>query len=129
MRVSIVVALAIGALGNLLGAGIAGVDPVWDISLSQALTLIVLANVLDLMFGFMLGVLIRNSPGAVVAYFVYDFVLPALTVLLAEPTSWWADSSPGWTSTSPRAPVRRRLTGTEWAHLAVVRHRSGSCSR
>ena len=62
---SIVVALGIGALGNLLGAAVAGVDPVWDISLNQALS-IVLANVLGLLFGFMLGVLIRNSPGALV---------------------------------------------------------------
>ena len=57
--VAIGVALAIGALGNLVGAGIAGVDPVWDISLNQAVTL-VFANVLNLMIGFMLGVLIRN---------------------------------------------------------------------
>ncbi len=35
-----------------------------------------LGNVLGMLFGFMLGVLIRNSAGAIVAYFVYTFVLP-----------------------------------------------------
>ena len=77
----------------MVGAAIAGVDPVWDISLNQALSL-VFANVLHLMIGFMLGVLIRNSPGAIVGYFVYDFVLPTLTMLLAELNSWWADLQP-----------------------------------
>ena len=117
--VSISVALAIGAVGNLIGAGIAGVDPVWDISLSQALTL-TFANVMNLMIGFMLGVLIRNSPGAVVGYFVYGFVLPPLTMLLAELNGWWADKQPWLDFNYAQGPLYDgKMPGTEWAHLAV----------
>ena len=100
--VAIGVALAIGALGNLVGAGIAGVDPVWDISLNQAVTL-VFANVLNLMIGFMLGVLIRNSPGAIVGFVVYSFVLPPSRWCWATSSSGGRTSAPGWTSTGRRA--------------------------
>jgi ABC-2 type transport system permease protein len=118
--VSIGVALAIGALGNLLGATIVGVDPVWDISLSQALTL-TLANVLNLMVGFMLGLLIRNSPGAVVGYFVYGFVLPPLTMLLAELNGWWEDKQPWLDFNYAVGPLYEgEITGTDWAQLAVA---------
>jgi ABC-2 type transport system permease protein len=117
---SIGVALAIGALGNVIGAGIAGVDPVWDISLSQALTL-TLANVLNLMVGFMLGVLIRNSPGAVVGYFVYGFVLPPLTMLLAELNGWWEDKQPWLDFNYAVGPLYDgEVTSTDWAQLAVA---------
>ena len=76
--VSMLVAMAIGAVGNVAGSAIAGVDTVWDDSLLH-LAHIVLANTLGLLVGFMLGVLIRNSAGAIVAYFVYAFVLPTLS--------------------------------------------------
>jgi len=88
--VSIVAALGIGAVGNLVGAGIAGIDPVWDISWNQASSLVA-ANVLGLLFGFMLGVLIRNSAAAIVGYFVYNFVLAGLTAVLAENQEWFRD--------------------------------------
>lgn len=118
--VAIGVALAIGALGNVVGAAIVGVDPVWDISLTQALTL-VFANVMNLMIGFMLGVLIRNSPGAVVGYFVYGFVLPPLTMLLAELNDWWRDAQPWLDFNYAQSPLYDDggITSTDWAHLAV----------
>ncbi len=65
------IALGVGALGNILGAAITGVDTVWDLS-ARGLALIVLANLLGMAIGFMLGVVIRNSPGAIVGYFVYS---------------------------------------------------------
>jgi ABC-2 type transport system permease protein len=117
--VSIVVALGIGALGNIVGSTIAGVDIVWDIGLNQALSLI-LANVLGLLIGFMLGVLIRNSAGAIVAYFVYGFVLAGLTVLLAETQQWFADLQP-WVdfNYAQGALFEGDLNSEQWANLAV----------
>ncbi|WP_139981734.1 ABC transporter permease subunit [Nocardioides litoris] len=91
--VSIAVAAAVGALGNLVGSAIAGVDATWDVSVTE-LGLIVLANVLGLLVGFMLGVLLRSSPAAIVAYFVYGFVLAGLTALLAASQPWFADLQP-----------------------------------
>jgi ABC-2 type transport system permease protein len=116
---SIVVALGIGALGNVVGSTIAGVDTVWDISLDQALS-IVLANVLQLLIGFMLGVLIRNSAGALVAYFVYNFVLSTLTMLLALSQEWFRDLQP-WVdfNFAQGALFDGNLTSEQWANLAV----------
>src|SRR5690606_13935047 len=48
---SMLVAASIGALGNLLGSAIAGVDTVWDLSVGN-LSTIILANVLGMLMGF-----------------------------------------------------------------------------
>jgi ABC-2 type transport system permease protein len=117
--VSIAVALAIGAVGNVVGSTLAGVDTVWDISLNQALC-ITLANVLGMLMGFMLGVLIRNSPGAIVAYFVYGFVLAGLTGLLAMNQQWFADLQP-WVDFNFTQGLLfdGNLTTEQWSQLAV----------
>ncbi|MDR7251956.1 ABC-type transport system involved in multi-copper enzyme maturation permease subunit [Nocardioides sp. BE266] len=86
-------ALAVGALGNVLGSAITGLDAVWDISLAQFGN-IVLANTLGMLMGFMLGVLFRSSAGAVVGYFVYSLVLPIAFGTLAAFQSWFADLQP-----------------------------------
>ena len=90
---SMFLALAVGAVGNLLGSAITGLDPVWDISMSQFGN-IVLANVLGMLMGFMLGVLFRSSAGAIVGYFVYSLVLPIAFGTLAAFQSWFADLRP-----------------------------------
>jgi ABC-2 type transport system permease protein len=117
--ISIVVALAIGAVGNVVGSNLAGVDTVWDISLDQALC-IMLANVLGMLMGFMLGVLLRNSPGAIVAYFVYGFVLAGLTGLLAMSQQWFADLQP-WVDFNFTQGLLfdGNLTTEQWSQLAV----------
>jgi ABC-2 type transport system permease protein len=117
--VSIGVALAIGALGNLLGSTIAGVDTVWDIS-SQQIIYLVFANVLNLLIGFMLGVLIRNSPGAIVGFVVYSFVLPTLSLVLGNFQQWWEDLRPWLDFNWAQGELYDgSLTGTEWAQLGT----------
>jgi ABC-2 type transport system permease protein len=118
--VSMVLAFAIGALGNLAGPAISGADRVWDASLVD-LANIVLANVLGLLVGFMLGVLIRNSAGAIVGYFVYSFVLPTLSAVLAGTQHWFRDLQP-WVdfNYAQSALFNGSLTGEQWAHLGVT---------
>ena len=118
--VSVLLALAVGVVGNLVGAAIAGVDTVWDMSVSDML-LIVLGNVLGLLVGFMLGVLIRSSAGAIVAYFVYSFVLPTLSGLLAASQGWFRDLQP-WVdfNYAQSALFNGSLTSEQWGQLAVT---------
>lgn len=118
--VSVPIAFGVGALGNLLGTAIAGVDPVWDLTVPNLLT-IGLAHVLALLFGFMLGVLIRKSPGAMVAYFVYTFVLPPLTMLLAGSRDWFRKLQP-WVDYgyAQSQLYDGALTAQQWTHLAVT---------
>ncbi len=117
--VSIGVALAIGALGNVVGTAIAGVPTVWDISAEQ-IGYLVFANVLNLLIGFMLGVLIRNSPGAIVAYVVYSFVLSSLSLLLASFQEWWEKAQPWLDFNFAQGPLYDGgMSGADWAHLGT----------
>jgi len=117
--VSIGVALAIGALGNIVGSAIAGVDTVWDIS-GQQIGYLVFANVLNLLIGFMLGVLIRNSPGAIVAFVVYSFVLPTLSMVLGNFQQWWVDIRPWLDFNWAQGELYDgSLNATEWAQLGT----------
>jgi hypothetical protein len=118
--VGVLAALGVGAVGNVVGAAIAGVDTVWDVSVANVL-LIVLGNVLGLMVGFMLGVLIRSSAGAIVAYFVYSFVLPTLAGLLAATQHWFHDLQP-WVdfNFAQSALFNGSMNAEQWGHLAVT---------
>lgn len=117
--VSVAVSAAIGALGNVVGTAIAGVDTVWDVSPAQ-LAMIVLGNVLSLLIGFMLGVVVRSSAAAIVAYFVYGFVMVPLTELLATSQQWFADVR-GWVDFNyAQGPLfLGSATSEQWAQLGV----------
>jgi hypothetical protein len=118
--VSMVLAFTIGALGNLLGTAITGTDLVWDISAAH-MGYIVLGNVLGLLVGFMLGVLIRSSPGAIVAYFVYSLLLPTVFGVLAASQEWFRDLQP-WVdfNYAQGALFNGDMTGEHWANLGTA---------
>jgi hypothetical protein len=117
---SMAVAMVVGAVGNLVGTAITGTPLVWDMSTTE-LALIVLGNVLNMLIGFTLGVLVRNSAGAIVAYFVYSFVLSSLSVLLAANQEWYRHLQP-WVdfNFAQGALFDGPLTGEQWANLAVA---------
>jgi ABC-2 type transport system permease protein len=113
---------AVGALGNLLGAAIKGTPLVWDVSLTQCLYY-VFGMILSLLVGFMLGVLIRASTGAIVAYFLYTFLVPTVFGLLATSQQWFHDLQPWVDIQFAQAGLfvfAQALTGQEWAHIGVT---------
>jgi ABC-2 type transport system permease protein len=114
------VVFAVGALGNLTGSAIHGTDAVWDQSVSGLLYFF-LANTLVLLVGFMLGVLIRASTGAIVAYFVYAFVAPTLLMFLAQSQNWFRDLQP-WVDPnySQDALFRGGFGAEQWAQLGLT---------
>ena len=67
--------------------------PVWD-QAPPTWLYFVLGNTLLLLVGFILGALIRNSSGAIVAYMVYAFVAPPLLEFLAFNQAWFRDLHP-----------------------------------
>ena len=115
---SMAVALAVGAVGNLAGSALAGVDTVWDVSLSTALQ-IVLGDLVGMAIGFTLGVVLRASAAAIVGYFVVSFVMPGILVLLAQVRSWFEDLQPwiDWNKTQVVLFDGATNTGKEWAML------------
>jgi ABC-type transport system involved in multi-copper enzyme maturation permease subunit len=118
--VSMPLAFGIGALGNVARSVIAGTYPVWDLTLPHLLT-IALANILSLLVGFMLGVLIRSSAGALVAYFIYQFLLPTLALPLAASQNWFRDLQP-WVDFdhAQGALFDGALSTQQWAQLGVT---------
>ena len=118
--VSMVLALGIGALGNIVGTAVSGAPTVWDIGVLEFAS-IVLGTVLGMMVGFMLGVLIRNSPGAIVAYFVYSLVLPTAFAMLAAFQEWFRDLQPWVDFNFAQTPLYDvDMTGEMWAQLGVA---------
>ena len=115
---SMAVAFAVGALGNVAGSALAGVDTVWDISLSMAPQM-VLFNLVGMAIGFTLGVVLRNSAAAIVGYFVVSLVMPGILVLLAQVRSWFEDLQPwiDWNETQVALFEGATNTGEEWAML------------
>ncbi|OLT33073.1 ABC transporter permease [Rhodococcus sp. CUA-806] len=115
---SVAVAFAVGTLGNVAGSALAGVDTVWNVSLSMAPQM-VLGNLVGMAIGFTLGVVLRNSAAAIVGYFVVSLVMPGILVLLAQVRSWFEDLQPwiDWNETQVALFEGATNTGEEWAML------------
>lgn len=118
--ISMLVALGIGALGNLISSAITGNDAVWDIPARQ-FSQIVLANELGMLLGFTLGLLFRSSAAGIVGYFVVNLVLPGLSQTLESTQQWWADNA-GWFDINQTRFLLfdSTLTGEEWLQLGVT---------
>ena len=118
--VSLAVVFGVAALGNLLNAGIAGVTPVWDLGPGLIMK-IVLADEIGMLMAFMLGALFRNSPGAIVGYFVYSLVLPGVSSALAAAQPWWADHAGWFDLRTASVPLYDSVTSaSQWAQLGVT---------
>ena len=117
---SMLFAFAIGAVGNVVGTTIADTPLVWDVSVAEGVN-IVLGNLLCLLTGTMLGMLIRSSAGALVAYFVYSLLLPSVSGVLAASQDWFRDLQP-WVDLNyaQAALFEGSLTGEQWANVAVT---------
>ena len=118
--VSMLVAGAVGAIGNVVGTAIAGVDTHWNVSLSEY-AMIIVANVLGMMVGFMLGVLVRSSAGAIVGYFVFSLLLPTVSGALAAGQAWWRHARPWLDFDHARSVLFNGVPDSaQWQHLGVA---------
>jgi ABC-2 type transport system permease protein len=117
---SMLFAFVIGAIGNLVGTAITGTDLVWDVSLAEGGN-IVLGSLLCLLTGTMLGMLIRSSAGALVAYFVYSLLLPTVAGILASSQEWFRELQP-WVDLNyaQAALFEGTLSAEQWANVAVT---------
>ena len=117
---SMTLALAVGALGNIVGTALLGVDTVWDLSFTSILY-IVGADLIGMVVGFTLGILTRNSAGAIVAYFSYWFVLPTLSMVLAANQSWFEKAQPWVDFNYDQGKLYDGgFSGQDWAQLALT---------
>ncbi|MET0953901.1 MAG: ABC transporter permease, partial [Aeromicrobium sp.] len=116
---AMLVALVVGVVGNVAGTAINGSDLVWDLSAAQFGT-IVIGSLLCLLTVTMLGMVLRNSPAALVTYFVLTLVLPTLFGILAASQPDFVDVRP-WVD----AELARSFLfegppqGEQWAQVAA----------
>jgi ABC-2 type transport system permease protein len=116
---SVLVALALGAIANVLYGLFAGVSASWDLSFLQVLSFLLL-QVLGILTGFALAALLLNSAAAIVLYMVYSFVLPGLFELGANLIGWFGDLRPWIDFNYAQGPlVDATMHGQDWAHFAV----------
>lgn len=117
--VAVIVALALGAVANLLYGAFAGVSPAWDMSALLVLSFLLL-QVLGILTGFALAALLLNSAGAIVIYMVYSFVLPGLFELGANLIGWFSDLRPWIDFNAAQNPlIEATMSGQDWAHFAT----------
>ena len=115
---SVALAFAVGAFGNVVGSALAGVDTVWDISVTMALQML-LFNLIGMAIGFTLGVGLRSSAAAIVGYFVVSLVLPGVLLLLAQVRPWFEELQPwvDWNETQVALLEGAMDSAREWAML------------
>jgi ABC-type transport system involved in multi-copper enzyme maturation permease subunit len=117
--VSMVLAGLIGAVGNVVGTAISGVETTWDVSLAE-FGMIVIANVLGMAVGFMLGVLLRSSAVAIVAYFVFSLLFPTLSSALAASQDWWRDNAVWFDFNYATSALFEGVpSGEQWAQIGT----------
>ena len=118
--ISMALALTIGAAGNVVASVLSGDSATWDLSPST-IAYIVGADMIGMLVGFMLGVLTRNSAGAIVGYFSYWFVVPTLTMVLAANQSWFERAQP-WVdfSFNQNRMYDGGFTGQDWTQFALT---------
>lgn len=117
---SMLVAGAVGAVGNVLGTAIAGVETSWNVSLADY-AMIILANVLGMLVGFMLGVLFRSSAAAIVAYFVFSLLLPTVSGALSSTQGWYRHAMPWFDFNHAQSALFNGVPDADqWAHLGTA---------
>ena len=115
-----VIAFIVGAAGNVVASWISGQDQVWDQDL-VAVPYFLLSLALTLAVGLACGTIIRNSSGAIVAFFVFSFVITPLLGLLAVTQDWFRDARP-WVDLDYQlaALLEGSFDPEQWAQLAVT---------
>jgi ABC-type transport system involved in multi-copper enzyme maturation permease subunit len=113
-------AFAVGAGGNVVASWISGNDIVWDQDL-VAVPYMLLSLILTLAMGLVCGTAIRDSAGAIAAYFVFSFVIPPLFGLLAMTQDWFHDLQP-WVDLDYQltALLRGSFDSQQWSQLAAT---------
>jgi ABC-2 type transport system permease protein len=121
------VIMALGAAMTALVIGVAalgvfdlaGGTASWSFS-GQALGAFALLQLIGVLTGFAFGMLVLNTPAAIVSYFAYSFLLP--TVFMAGASLWgWAESIRPWLDFNyVQEPMMQGSLDIDWLQFAVT---------
>ena len=116
---TVVVAMAVGAVMNLLYGAIQGpVD--WHFGFDGMFGFII-TQTIAMLIGFALAALVLNTPAAIVLFFVYTWVLPFILGIASYYLDWFDRASQWFDFARAQQPLFDMSvdTGEEWAHLLV----------
>lgn len=113
---TIVAAVLLGAVGNLLYGAITGNEVVWNLEVSTLLWTVVV-QVLFFLMGFGFGMVVLNTAGAVAIFYVIGFLLPFMVYsTLFFLFDWARDVLPWVDMTTASMPI---VSGEDYAGQAV----------
>ena len=115
---TVVVSIAIGAVCTLLYQLIEG-HADWTFGWSD-FAAFVITQVLAMLGGFALAALLLNTPAAIVAFFVYKWVLPGIFAAGAALIGWFSDLAPWIDFQAAQGAIWDwSSSGEDWAQLVV----------
>jgi ABC-2 type transport system permease protein len=115
---TVVVAIAIGVVCNALYGVIQG-EADWAFGWPDFFAF-TLTQVLAMLGGFALAALLLNTPAAIVAFFVYKWVLPGLFALGSALVGWFESLAPWIDFQSAQTAIWDwSSSGEDWAQLVV----------
>lgn len=111
----------VAAVGTVVGM-LAGGTPEWSVDGNLLFNGFVLANLIGIFIGFAIGMLLMNTPAAIVGYFAYSLILPIAVGILGALSEGFEKVAP-WiefnTAQTPLFMGDYTPTGEEWAQIAV----------
>lgn len=123
--VSVVLAIVIGVVTSAI-ATVAGADVDWNPDVEMLLAFAVV-QVLGMLTGFAFGTLLLNTPGAIVCFFAYFTLVPAVLAGAAELMGWFADVRPWLDFNDAQLPLsdfgqdgdEMGFGAVDWGHFVV----------
>lgn len=92
---TIAVAIAVGAVANVVGASITGTDVRWELQ-ADTLVLLVVSQLLYFTMAFGLAMVFLNTPGAIAVFYVVALILPLMVYSILYSIFDWAQSLIPW---------------------------------
>jgi ABC-2 type transport system permease protein len=116
-----VLAFALAMLGTLFGT-VTGADPTWSVDGNLIFNGFILSNLIGVFIGFAIAMLIMNTAGGIVAYFVYSLILPIAVEILGGLSSTFEDIAPWFEFNTAQSPLFQGdyvPTAEQWAQIAT----------
>jgi ABC-2 type transport system permease protein len=115
--VAFAVAIGLAALMHLASITLRGNEPSWDIS-KAVLAGALLLTLLGVAQGVAFGMVLLNTPAAIVSY----LVLPTVWSILGSMVSWLKDAAQWLDLGTASTPLMEagRMTGEQWVHLGTA---------
>ncbi len=114
-----IMAIGVGAVANVIHGALATQGADWTFGWGHVLGFVINCS-LSMISGFALACLFLNTAAAIVVFFLYKYMLPALFAIGSALMSWFDKVSPYFDFQQAQAPIYDwNLSASDWRHLIV----------